>query len=94
MTGTSRACLYYTRLSRELQEPALVSGSGPCCRCKNTGPCGPLTVYHKGGRNAMVACKKCKREIPEGALYCPWCGSPQKRNRKKKMYQRPDGLFE
>lgn len=42
----------------------------------------------------MVACKKCKREIPEGALYCPWCGSPQKRNRKKKMYQRPDGLFE
>lgn len=42
----------------------------------------------------MAACKKCKKEIPEGALYCPWCGSPQKRNKKKKMYQRPDGLFE
>lgn len=42
----------------------------------------------------MVACKKCKKEIPEGTLYCPWCGSPQKRNKKKKMYQRPDGLFE
>ena len=42
----------------------------------------------------MTICKKCKKEIPEGALYCPWCGSPQKRNKKKKMYQRPDGLFE
>ena len=42
----------------------------------------------------MTNCKKCKKEIPEGALYCPWCGSPQKRDKKKKMYQRSDGLFE
>lgn len=39
-------------------------------------------------------CKKCKKEIPDGAFYCPWCGAPQKRNPKKKMYQRPDGLYE
>lgn len=42
----------------------------------------------------MASCKKCKKETPDGALYCPWCGAPQKRSPKKKMYQRPDGLFE
>lgn len=42
----------------------------------------------------MASCKKCKKEIPDGALYCPWCGAAQKRNPKKKMYQRPDGLFQ
>lgn len=42
----------------------------------------------------MPNCKKCKKEIPDGALYCPWCGAAQKRNPKKKMYQRPDGLFQ
>ena len=42
----------------------------------------------------MSSCKKCKKEIPDGAMYCPWCGAPQKRNPKKKMYQRPDGLYE
>lgn len=42
----------------------------------------------------MSSCKKCKKEIPDGALYCPWCGAAQKRNPKKKMYQRPDGLFQ
>ncbi len=42
----------------------------------------------------MANCKKCKKEIPDGAMYCPWCGAPQKRNPKKKMYQRPDGLYE
>ena len=42
----------------------------------------------------MASCKKCKKEIPDGALYCQWCGAPQKRSPKKKMYQRPDGLFE
>ncbi len=24
-------------------------------------------------------CKKCKREIPEGAVFCPWCGMKQLR---------------
>ena len=42
----------------------------------------------------MASCKKCKKEIPDGALYCQWCGAAQKKNPKKKMYQRPDGLFE
>lgn len=42
----------------------------------------------------MPNCKKCKKEIPEGSLYCNHCGAPQQRNKKKKMYQRPDGLFE
>lgn len=42
----------------------------------------------------MELCKKCKKELPEGALYCPFCGAPQKKNPRKKMYQRPDGLFE
>lgn len=39
-------------------------------------------------------CKKCKQEIPGDSLYCMWCGAPVKKNPKKKMYQRPDGLFE
>lgn len=39
-------------------------------------------------------CKKCKLTIPEGSLYCNYCGAAQKRDTKKKMYQRPDGLFE
>lgn len=39
-------------------------------------------------------CKKCKSIIPEGSLYCNYCGAAQKRDTKKKMYQRPDGLFE
>lgn len=41
-----------------------------------------------------MKCKKCKKEIPDSALYCQWCGAAQKRNPKKKMYQRPDGFFE
>jgi len=28
------------------------------------------------------------------SLYCLYCGAPVKKNPKKKMYQRPDGLFE
>ena len=39
-------------------------------------------------------CKKCKKDIPNISLYCMFCGSPQKKNPKKKMYQRPDGLYE
>ncbi|WP_312645348.1 tyrosine-type recombinase/integrase [Hydrogenoanaerobacterium sp.] len=41
-----------------------------------------------------MECKKCKEKIPDKSLYCMHCGSPQKRDKKKKMYQRPDGLFE
>lgn len=39
-------------------------------------------------------CKKCKKEIPEYSAYCLWCGAPQKKPKKAKLYQRPDGLFE
>ena len=42
----------------------------------------------------MLNCKKCKKQIPDESLYCMWCGAPAKKNPKKKMYQRPDGLFE
>lgn len=41
-----------------------------------------------------MKCKKCKKDIPDESLYCLFCGAPQKKNPKKKMYQRPDGLFE
>lgn len=41
-----------------------------------------------------MICKKCKKEIPDNSLYCLHCGAPQKRNPQKKMYQRPDGLYE
>lgn len=27
----------------------------------------------------MPACKKCKKEIPDGAVFCPWCGMKQER---------------
>ena len=42
-----------------------------------------------------MLCKKCKKELrEEDWLYCPWCGSGAKKDPKKKMYQRPDGLYE
>lgn len=41
-----------------------------------------------------MLCKKCKKELQDDWLYCPWCGSGAKKGPKKKMYQRPDGLYE
>ena len=41
-----------------------------------------------------MLCKKCKKELQEDWLYCPWCGSGAKKDPKKKMYQRSNGLFE
>ena len=41
-----------------------------------------------------IQCKKCKKGLPDDALYCLYCGAPQRKNPKKKMYQRPDGLYE
>jgi len=41
-----------------------------------------------------MKCKKCKENIPDKSLYCMYCGAAQKRDKKKKMYQRPDGLYE
>lgn len=31
----------------------------------------------------MANCIKCKRELPEGALYCPYCGKKQERSPRK-----------
>ncbi len=44
--------------------------------------------------NIIVSCKKCKKEVPAESYYCMWCGAPVRKNPKKKMYQRPDGLYE
>ena len=30
-------------------------------------------------------CKNCKRELPENAVYCPWCGEKQLREKKKEI---------
>ena len=30
----------------------------------------------------MPECIKCKKEIPDGALYCPWCGKKQSATKK------------
>jgi integrase len=35
-------------------------------------------------------CKKCKAAIPDGAVYCPWCGRKQFRD-KLKHEKRPNG---
>ena len=37
MTGTSRACIHYTQLSRELQEPAPFPGAGLAVDAKTPG---------------------------------------------------------
>lgn len=41
-----------------------------------------------------MKCKKCKKEIDDDSVYCKWCGAAQAKDKKKKMYQRPDGLYE
>ena len=41
-----------------------------------------------------MQCKKCRQDTPGEGLYCMWCGAPLRRNPKKKLYQRPDGLYE
>lgn len=38
----------------------------------------------------MTDCRKCKREVPEGALFCPWCGISQTPT-KRKGRTRPNG---
>ena len=37
-----------------------------------------------------MTCRKCKREIPEGALFCPWCGVRQEPARRRS--KRGNGL--
>lgn len=37
----------------------------------------------------MSACKKCKKEIPDGAVFCPWCGMRQEKQTGVKT--RPNG---
>jgi integrase len=38
-----------------------------------------------------MKCKKCRKQIPDDSKFCNYCGVPQE---KKKMYRRPDGLYE
>lgn len=38
-----------------------------------------------------MKCKRCRKEVPDGSRFCNWCGAPQD---AKKMYRRPDGLYE
>lgn len=37
-----------------------------------------------------MPCKKCKKEMPAGAFFCPWCGADQKGPARKKR-TRPNG---
>ena len=39
----------------------------------------------------MSSCKKCGKEVPEGASFCPWCGKAQQ-PQKRKHRKRPDGM--
>lgn len=41
-----------------------------------------------------MLCKKCRESIDDSFVYCPWCGAAQRKDRKKALYQRPDGLYE
>lgn len=41
-----------------------------------------------------MKCKKCKKEIPEISNYCMFCGTDLKNQSKRKLYRRPDGLYE
>ena len=41
-----------------------------------------------------MLCKKCKKELQEDWLYCPWCGLNAKKPPKQTMYRRKDGLYE
>ena len=38
-----------------------------------------------------MKCKKCRKNIPDGSKFCNHCGTPTE---KKKLYRRPDGLYE
>lgn len=38
-----------------------------------------------------MKCKKCRKLIPDGSKFCNHCGAPQI---VKKLYRRPDGLYE
>lgn len=39
-----------------------------------------------------MSCKKCKKDVPEGALYCPWCGVSQKPPSGHKPKVRANGM--
>ena len=34
-----------------------------------------MLIFDKIQRNMSKKCKKCKGELPENAVYCPWCGA-------------------
>lgn len=38
----------------------------------------------------MGLCIKCKKELPNGALFCPWCGKKQAASPRKRKSRRPN----
>ena len=38
-----------------------------------------------------MVCKKCKKEIPDGAVFCPWCGIKQQREQTKRVRSNGEG---
>lgn len=52
----------------------------------------------------MLNCKKCQSPMPEGAMFCPWCGTQQIKEQKKQntksrgngtgtVFKRPNGTW-
>jgi integrase len=41
-----------------------------------------------------MLCKKCKKELQEDWLYCPWCGLNAKKDSRRAISQRKDGTYQ
>lgn len=41
--------------------------------------------------DAMALCVKCSKDIPDGALFCPWCGKPQQPQKRTLSHRRGNG---
>ena len=41
-----------------------------------------------------MLCKKCKKELQDDWLYCPWCGLNAKKDSRRAISQRKDGTYQ